>query len=369
MPAEIETRLEKRIRNFLWNDKTTVTINKETVYAPVELGGRNLLDLVARNEAITVTWLKSYLSFGDDRPLWAFVADEIMAKYGRGGDSAVHEAMRVNMYLQKWRVSRLEPIGPDLKRMINTADKYNVQMEALAVSREAQREASVWYHEKSRADNRLFNSGQAVPCLRVKHRVVTVGDAEILARKTGTARHTARRDCHCVSCNDMRNTVGCNAPHLCFKKARDMLDSLPQKWNPLRAQPEDYEEDDWQTNNTDAAANTEDGTVTFNTKITQQTLADTLRIFGEPGTYGARNPPDTKMEPEPDEEPNIVYTDGSSLENGSDNTRAGSGIYYGPNDARNMAIKIPKKLNPSNQVAEVLAVKETAEYAPLDIPL
>ncbi|KAJ7448256.1 hypothetical protein B0H11DRAFT_1744380, partial [Mycena galericulata] len=229
-------------------------------------------------------------------------------------------------------------------------------MEALAVSRKAQREASVWYHEKSQADSRLFNSGQAVPCLRNKHRVTTVGDAEILARKTATARHTARRDCHCVSCKDARETVGCNAPHVCFKKARDMLESLPRKWNPLRAQPEDYEAEDQEKNHMDAVANTEEDTVTFNTTISEQTLADTIRLFVNPEEMGTRNPPDTKMEPEPDEEPNTVYTDGSALENGSDNARAGSGIYYGENDERNMAIKVPKKLDPSNQVAEVLAV-------------
>ncbi|KAJ3757152.1 hypothetical protein EV360DRAFT_21642, partial [Lentinula raphanica] len=55
MPREIETRLEKRVRKFLWDDKTLVRVNKETIYAPIEEGGRQLLDLLARNEAILVT--------------------------------------------------------------------------------------------------------------------------------------------------------------------------------------------------------------------------------------------------------------------------------------------------------------------------
>ncbi|KAJ4471880.1 hypothetical protein C8J55DRAFT_411011, partial [Lentinula edodes] len=55
MPKEIEARLEKRIRAFLWDDKSHVRINKETIYAPIEQGGRQLLDLLARNEAIAVT--------------------------------------------------------------------------------------------------------------------------------------------------------------------------------------------------------------------------------------------------------------------------------------------------------------------------
>jgi hypothetical protein len=74
MPKEVEKRLEKRVRKFLWAEKTNVTVNKETVYAPAEMGGKNLLDIVTRNEAIAVTWLKTYLSFGPDRPLWCFGA-------------------------------------------------------------------------------------------------------------------------------------------------------------------------------------------------------------------------------------------------------------------------------------------------------
>ncbi|KAJ7736386.1 hypothetical protein DFH07DRAFT_986186 [Mycena maculata] len=148
-----------------------------------------------------------------------------------------------------------------------------------------------------------------------------------------------------------------------------MLESLPRKWNPLRPQPEDYEDDDFEANKADAAANTDDRTITFDTRITQPTLNDTIRIFVENGATGTMNPPNTQMEPESDEEPNVVYTDGSALENGSEKARAGAGIFYGTDDVRNMSIKVPKHLAPSNQVAEVLAAKEAAEYAPLDIPL
>ncbi|KAJ7140526.1 hypothetical protein C8R43DRAFT_892741, partial [Mycena crocata] len=173
MPVDVEARLEKRIRNFLWDDKTNVTINKETVYAPVDMGGRNLLDIVTRNEAIAVTWLKSYLSFGDDRPLWAFVADEIMAKTPLGTDTNVDIGLRLNSYLQSWRVKKAE-LCTDLKTMVEVGDRYNVQMEALGVSRIAQREAVIWYHEKSRSGKALFSMGKAVTCLRKKHEVITV---------------------------------------------------------------------------------------------------------------------------------------------------------------------------------------------------
>jgi hypothetical protein len=68
MPEEVEERLDRRIRNFLWASKSQATVNRETVHAPSDVGGKNLLDIIARNEAIAVTWLKTYL-IGPDRPL------------------------------------------------------------------------------------------------------------------------------------------------------------------------------------------------------------------------------------------------------------------------------------------------------------
>lgn len=75
------------------------------------------------------------------------------------------------------------------------------------------------------------------------------------------------------------------------------------------------------------------------------------------------------MEPEADKEDIVVYTDCSATNNGRADARAGSGAYYGPDDARNLAIRVPQELKQSNNVAEILAVKETVGSNPRDIPL
>ncbi|KAJ7676734.1 ribonuclease H-like protein [Mycena polygramma] len=75
------------------------------------------------------------------------------------------------------------------------------------------------------------------------------------------------------------------------------------------------------------------------------------------------------MEPEEDEDEIIVYTDGSATNNGREDARAGSGAFYGANDQRNLAIRVPEELKQSNNVAEILAVKETVESNPKDILL
>ncbi|KAF9536851.1 hypothetical protein CPC08DRAFT_651953, partial [Agrocybe pediades] len=39
MPKQIERRLIKRIRKFIWADKTMSPVNEQTLYAPIEIGG------------------------------------------------------------------------------------------------------------------------------------------------------------------------------------------------------------------------------------------------------------------------------------------------------------------------------------------
>ncbi|KAJ7172881.1 ribonuclease H-like protein [Mycena crocata] len=75
------------------------------------------------------------------------------------------------------------------------------------------------------------------------------------------------------------------------------------------------------------------------------------------------------MAPEPDEETITAYTDGSAINNGKENAQAGAGVYYGPDDGRNRAIRVPTELRPSNNVGELLAIKDAVERNPRDIPI
>ncbi|KAJ7037136.1 hypothetical protein C8F04DRAFT_953119, partial [Mycena alexandri] len=188
MPEDVEHRLERRVQEFLWAEKVRVSVNKETVYAPADIGGKDLLDIVARNEAIAVMWLKTYLSFGPDRPLWCFVADEILAKKAVLTDFNVDEAMRVNAYLQSWTPyqSSWDLRSKDIAGMMSVGRKYGVTMDAIAVSRENQGNMVIWYHRFSNGTKTLFNSArEVVKCLKQKHRVRLVKDAVQLAKKNG----------------------------------------------------------------------------------------------------------------------------------------------------------------------------------------
>ncbi|KAJ7028382.1 hypothetical protein C8F04DRAFT_964160, partial [Mycena alexandri] len=207
MPPSVETKLERRIQNFLWDDKKTVLINKETVYAPIEMGAQNLLDIIARNKAITTTWLKSFLDFGPSRPLWAFATDEYMALNLIGTDNKVVDAtLRPSVFLQAWESKQiLKP--KELSEMMKVARRRGVSMDSLALSREVMREATIWCHIKSTANRGLFNRGTQITCLKANHKVKTVGDAEILARRRTSPGHRNSTTVHATHVRKLQQNL------------------------------------------------------------------------------------------------------------------------------------------------------------------
>ncbi len=212
MPPEIEKRLERRVRKFLWRNKNKININKETIYAPISSGGRNLLDIPVRNEAIMVTWIRSYLNFSPSRPLWAHATDTIIAHHTPRSEESVSLEQRTNIFLQSWK-THTNKLPEDLKGLVKTTQKYNVSLDGLAISPQIQQDMPIWYHIKSKASRRLFNSGTQVKCLKNRHRVRSVGDAERLAEHLHEERHSRRGRCGCVNCHHARVEVGC-ASHI-----------------------------------------------------------------------------------------------------------------------------------------------------------
>ncbi|KAI0342653.1 hypothetical protein BDW22DRAFT_1438351 [Trametopsis cervina] len=80
MPLHIEQLLVQKIRRFLWDDAKRPPVGLDTLYLPIEEGGIKLLDIHTRNDAIELTWIQSYLSLTQTRPVWAYLADELISK-------------------------------------------------------------------------------------------------------------------------------------------------------------------------------------------------------------------------------------------------------------------------------------------------
>ncbi|KAJ7575743.1 hypothetical protein C8J56DRAFT_801088, partial [Mycena floridula] len=144
MPVDVEKLLEKRINQFLWGEKRP-TVNAETTKAPILEEGKNVLDIPARNEAISLMWLKSYLDFGDNRATWAYFADAIIAKHASCNElkGERNDEIKMNIFLQSWKATNL--VG-DLGKMVKAAKDLGVRLQGLAFSRETMEQMPIWLH-------------------------------------------------------------------------------------------------------------------------------------------------------------------------------------------------------------------------------
>jgi hypothetical protein len=204
MPKEIETRLQKMISTLVW-DGNKASVDLDTMNTPPEEGGINLLDIKARNEAIQIMWLKKYTSTGPDRPMWALVAD-VLIEENIAKSRNIDKEVTMNTYLQTWSptTNMASTLPPDIKKMLNTGNKYNLCLDALRIPESIKRQLPTWYHLRAKNNPIGFNHAQAPKCLKSKHQIITVGD---LIRMTNWIReanplniHQDLNTCQCNSC-------------------------------------------------------------------------------------------------------------------------------------------------------------------------
>ncbi|KAF8059889.1 hypothetical protein FPV67DRAFT_1424514, partial [Lyophyllum atratum] len=348
MPASVEKKLRKKIRNFTWHDKRA-PVSEEILFAPIEEGGRGLLDVSARNEAIEVKWLASYLSFGPDRPLWALVADELFALNVPQTELRVDKRARKNIFLQSWESSRARStqlswrtrVYPDLLRLQGIAEKYGLRPEGMMFTKDIVCARPIWYHSNAARRIRFMNQGAASKCLKDNHAVWSVGDAESLAKRLNSPNHCASSECECATCLEVESQYGCMNPHGCFSRAKSLLDALPPKWDPRAMIEMDQ-----------LAEDPEEWTIFWREIVTEGSLAEIFRIF----TSGevSNELPDLVFDTAPTHSV-VVATDGSCSKNGEEITSAGAGVFCDPIHPLNSCTKVPLELPQSNQSAELFA--------------
>jgi hypothetical protein len=80
MPKNVETELMELQHMFLWDGKKA-KVSHETMILDTNEGGKQILDLLARNEAINLWNLQSYLTQGERRARWCFFVDFILTNF------------------------------------------------------------------------------------------------------------------------------------------------------------------------------------------------------------------------------------------------------------------------------------------------
>jgi ribonuclease HI len=212
----------------------------------------------------------------------------------------------------------------------------------------------IWYHREADAAIRRMNHWDNSICLREYHKLRLVGEAEEI--EACQSNHTHRRswDCNCGSCVECREALGCQVPDTCYKREGRLLDQLLYKWDPYKSQPEDHKDQA-------DGANDDDDWVLFDRQVmvTGQ-LGEIFRIFTEEEVMN--EVPDMRLGEDnaPEEE---IATNGSCFKNGYEDAIAGAGVFYGKDNPKNQAIRLPATLEQTNQTAEMVTMKEAVKSA------
>lgn len=138
MPPNIEKRIAKRIKNFMWNKNNHSPVSKVQIQALINKGEQKVLDIKARNEAIVIMWLKAYLNFGSNRAIWMYFADAIFTVKSSKLKENIDPSIKQNVFLQSWKTNsgNKKNLYKDLKQLLSIAKKYNMRPEGLTFSRE-----------------------------------------------------------------------------------------------------------------------------------------------------------------------------------------------------------------------------------------
>ena len=255
--------------------------------------------------------------------------------------------------------------------MLKTAKKYNANFMTIRLSQKLKQQLPAWFQIE--ADHWAINN-RAAKCLLQKHKAKTITDLmKISARIRENAAPQAHRPtnyCNCQACTKDHKR-DCIHSHDCAKEALARINKMIPKLNPLY--PENRPDNLTLTKRRkeqNKKAKEENGAIIFDPSVTtKDDLSECFRVFTEPQRT-SKNPAQHAQNDGMNNRHNeiLVYTDGSCTNNGKANARCGGGIWFGQNDPRNKAIKIPGNAQ-SNQIGETAAVITTLQDTPHFIPL
>ncbi|KAK6983932.1 hypothetical protein R3P38DRAFT_3232937 [Favolaschia claudopus] len=211
MPKDIEEYFDKRIKNFIWAGKRVAPINHDILFLPIEEGGRDLLSIKDRNNAIEIKNLKDFLTRDEsDRAKWCSLAEE-----------------RLRKQTPKAPVVYPKKLPRALKKMVTMAMKFNLKLDALALAKDVKEEVPMFFHVGGKKELTKHNNPKRACCLRDKYGTISVGDmVKIIERNYN--RHGRRKKCVCKA----DRLIGCKEPYKCQEEAIKFLSCIHDKWNP-----------------------------------------------------------------------------------------------------------------------------------------
>ncbi|EKM50884.1 uncharacterized protein PHACADRAFT_102911, partial [Phanerochaete carnosa HHB-10118-sp] len=257
--------------------------------------------------------------------------------------------------------------------MIRVADLSSTRLSAAKLDRTTKGRMPLWYHLGSTLPLSRLQASTPASCLCTSHRVHTVADALRVTTRLAMQhprRHLARKNCACPPCRQDRE-AGCSHPHQCCTLANELIANLRPRWHPSHLPPPDNLSltGHRHSHNGSVTLGGEQHRILFDPSLTiADDLSSTIRTFCRSNTDPDALAYRPLVPPHADVTPITAYTDGSCLHNGTAFARAGSGVYFGPNDARNRGMRVPGPIQ-SNQAGELFAVLVACSLIDATAPL
>jgi hypothetical protein len=201
MTSEVESLISRKISKFLWDDASPM-VSAQTMSSPINAGGKKILDIQARNEAIEIMKLKSYLKIGPDRPRWAQVADALMSRNIPKTQKVCDDESKYNTFLQTWSVKTgaKSELPDSLCKMLQAAKRHGVDINPPLPSLTLRNQMPIWFHKGQDEEKNPHNNGKWAICQRNIHKIKTVEDIKTYIDEIQGLRHFPRINCACRPC-------------------------------------------------------------------------------------------------------------------------------------------------------------------------
>lgn len=361
MPKSVENAIIKRISNFMWGETKAPPVSLQIMYSHLLNGGKKLLDIRARNEAIELMKAKVLLGPIPQKPRWVLLAEDLMNRNVPKHYNLKDDSSKIDPFLQNWSPYKSNTaqntLPASIRRMLKTMKTHHVAFDPINPSQELALNMPIWRHigHGNETQPTLRLNGPYEKCLRATHKVKTVQDMLDTTNRLQNTNHKARRNCACNPCKEDRSN-GCRNPHKCITHGNKYINTLPRKWNPGQI-PEHSPE------GTDPDPGCQRHTIVFNTDVEQtKDPSEGYRVFWKKSKRSARTIRELLEEihinPNPNDRQITVFTDGSYSRT-TDTANAGCGIWFGEDDERNMALRMPDRFR-TNNAAELAAILAAA---------
>jgi len=336
MSTEVETIISRKIAAFLWDDASSM-VSASVMSGQIETGGKKILDIKSRNEAIELMKLQSYLRLNKNRPRWAKIADVLMKGNIPMSQNVQDGAAAQNTFLQTWtvKIGARSTLPESLSKMLRTARKYNVDLDPPLPSMNLRKQMPVWFHKGQNPVMNPRNNGNWADCQRSTHDIWTVGEMEEYTNETLTLRHSMRKNCACDPCRAARRK-GCPNPAKCRQAAKKILDSLHPKWRPRALTQGDL--DHLQLSNEQIQENTRSqengGDVVFDPSLNSTSeFTEEFRVFVD--QQKTRQFPATReLVAEPQDDVTVLIH-ALHADQGYENARSAYTVWFSNDDPRN----------------------------------